>query len=160
MPLKIVSDGAIATVTRRFAAPPERVWEAHVNPDLLRRWLLGPDGWSMTECVNEAWAGGRIRYVWREDATGDGFSLTGEFLEVDPPHRTVHVERMHLGPKGPDPTDDNRVETRFESDGSGGTLMTMTMTLPSPEALRAMLASGMEQGMEASYARLEAEIRS
>jgi uncharacterized protein YndB with AHSA1/START domain len=67
--------------------------------------------------------------------------------------RIVHVERMHL----PDPTPDNHVETRFEPDGSG-TLMTMKMTLPNAETRAAMLASGMEHGMEASYARLEAMV--
>jgi hypothetical protein len=57
---------------------------------------------------------------------------------------------MHL----PDPTPDNRIETRFASDGKG-TLMTMTMTLPDAETRAAMLATGMEHGMEVSYARLE-----
>jgi hypothetical protein len=62
----------------------------------------------------------------------------------------VHVERMHL----PDPTPDNHVETRFAPDGTG-TLLTMRMTLPDAQTREAMLASGMEHGMEASYARLE-----
>jgi uncharacterized protein YndB with AHSA1/START domain len=61
---------------------------------------------------------------------------------------------MHL----PDPTPDNHIETRFEPDGEGGTKMTMTMTLPSTEARTAMLATGMDQGMETSYARLETMI--
>jgi uncharacterized protein YndB with AHSA1/START domain len=64
--------------------------------------------------------------------------------------RIVHVERMHL----PDPTPDNHVETRFEPDGTG-TLLTMRMTLPNAETRAAMLRTGMEHGMEASYARLE-----
>jgi uncharacterized protein YndB with AHSA1/START domain len=65
--------------------------------------------------------------------------------------RIVHVERMHL----PDPTPDNHIETRFEADGSG-TVMTMRMTLPDAATRAAMLATGMEHGMEASYERLEA----
>ena len=62
----------------------------------------------------------------------------------------VHVERMHL----PEPTPDNHIETSFEADGDG-TLMTMRMTLPNVETRTAMLASGMEHGMEAGYLRLE-----
>jgi hypothetical protein len=62
----------------------------------------------------------------------------------------VHVERMFM----PDRTPDNHVETRFEADGTG-TLMTMRMTLPDAETRTKMLATGMEHGMEASYARLE-----
>lgn len=57
----------------------------------------------------------------------------------------------------PDPTPDNHVETQFEPDGEG-TLLTMRMTLPDAATRASMLATGMEDGMEASYARLEALI--
>jgi uncharacterized protein YndB with AHSA1/START domain len=100
-------------------------------------------------CINEAKPGGKIRYEW-SDGKGGGFFLTGEIIELNPPHRIVHVERMHM----PDPTPDNHVETTFTADDSG-TLMTMRMTLPDAETRKAMLATGMEVGMEASYVRLE-----
>ena len=136
-------------VTRRFAARPELVYRAHVEPALLQQWMLGPDGWSMPVCINDARPGGRIRFEW-SDGNGNGFYLTGEYVELVPFSRIVHIERMHL----PDPTPDNHVETRFDPDG-GGTLMTMRMTLPTAEVRTAMLASGMEHGMEAGYVRLE-----
>lgn len=136
-------------VTRRFAAKPEAVYRAHTEPKLVQQWMLGPEGWTMPTCINEARPGGRIRYEW-SDGKGGGFQLTGEYISLEPFSRIVHVERMHL----PDPTPDNHVETRFEADGAG-TLMTMRMTLPDAETRSAMLASGMEGGMEASYARME-----
>jgi uncharacterized protein YndB with AHSA1/START domain len=136
-------------VTRRFAAPPEQVYRAHTEPDLIRQWMLGPEGWTMPVCVSDPQPGGRIRYEW-SDGKGAGFFLTGEYIELQPFSRIVHVERMHL----PDPTFDNRIDTLFEADGDG-TLMTMRMTLPDSEARAAMLASGMEQGMAVSYDRLE-----
>lgn len=136
-------------VKRRFAASPEEVYRAHTDPELVRQWMLGPDGWSMPVCINEAKPGGKIRYEW-SDGQGAGFYLTGEFLELDPPRRIVHVERMHL----PDPTPDNHIETTFTKDGTG-TLMTMRMTLPDEATRKAMLATGMDQGMETSYQRLE-----
>lgn len=136
-------------VSRRFAAPPEAVYRAHTDPNLIQKWCLGPEGWTMTVCINEARPGGKIRYEWTH-AKGGGFHLTGEFLELTPYSKIVHVERMYL----PDPTPDNRVETRFEPDGAG-TLMTMRMTLPDAQTRAAMLATGMEGGMEASYVRLE-----
>jgi uncharacterized protein YndB with AHSA1/START domain len=139
-------------VTRRFAAPPEAVYRAHTEPKLIQKWMLGPDGWTMPVCVCEARPGGKIRYEWA-DGKGGGFYLTGEFVELVPFSRIVHVERMHL----PNPCPDNHVETRFEPDGSG-TLMTMRMTLPDAQTRKAMLASGMEHGMEASYVRLEAMV--
>lgn len=55
----------------------------------------------------------------------------------------------------PDPTPDNRIDTTFTDDGSEGTLMVMRMTLPDSATRAALLASGMEHGMEASYVRLE-----
>jgi uncharacterized protein YndB with AHSA1/START domain len=136
-------------VTRHFAAPPEAVYRAHIDPKLLQKWLLGPEGWSMPVCINDARPGGKFRYEWTHPNKG-GFHITGEFVELRPYSRIVHVERMHL----PDPTPDNHVETRFEPDGSG-TLMTIRMTLPDSKTRAAMLATGMERGMEASYVRLE-----
>lgn len=136
-------------VKRRFEAPPEAVYRAHMDPDLLKEWLLGPDGWTMPVCIHEAKQGGKIRYEW-SNGKGHGFHLTGEILELDPPHRIVHVERMFL----PDPTPDNHIVTTFTAEGSG-TLMTMRMTLPDAETRKAMLATGMDKGMEVSYARLE-----
>lgn len=79
-----------------------------------------------------------------------GFYLTGEFVELTPFSRIVHVERMHM----PDPCPDNHVVTTFEPDGRG-TLMTMRMTVPDAQTRAAMLSTGMEHGMEASYIRLE-----
>jgi len=136
-------------VTRRFAASPELLYRAHTEPALIQKWLLGPDGWTMPVCISEARRGGLIRYEWK-DGKGGGFYLTGEYLELVPFSKIVHIERMHL----PEPTPDNHVETRFETD-NGGTLMTMRMTLPNAKTRAAMLATGMEHGMEASYARLE-----
>ncbi|UGX99788.1 SRPBCC domain-containing protein [Bradyrhizobium quebecense] len=136
-------------VTRRFVAPPEAVYRAHTEPELLQKWLLGPEGWTMPVCVSELRPGGKIRYEWT-DGRGGGFHLTGEYVALEPFSRIVHVERMHL----PDPTPDNHVETRFAPDGSG-TVMTMRMTLPDAETRAAMLATGMEHGMEDSYARLD-----
>jgi uncharacterized protein YndB with AHSA1/START domain len=136
-------------VKRRFEASPAAVYRAHLDPELLQRWCLGPEGWTMPVCINEGKPGGKMRYEW-SNGKGVAFFLTGEILELDPPHRIVHVERMHM----PDPTPDNRVVTTFVADGSG-TLMTMRMSLPDAATRKSMLATGMQRGMEASYARLE-----
>src|SRR5580658_6357671 len=148
MTLKTEGDTRVI-VTRRFAAPPEAVYRAHTEPKLIQKWLLGPEGWTMPVCISDAQPGGKIRYEWTH-ANGGGFHLTGEYLELEPCRRIVHVQRMYL----PDPTPDNHIETRFDPDGAG-TLMTMRMTLPDAQTRAAMLASGMERGMEASYVRLE-----
>ena len=136
-------------VARSFAAPPEAVFRAHTEPELVQQWMLGPEGWSMPVCICDARPGGKIRYEWARPGQR-GFYLTGEFVELEPWRRIVHIERMHM----PDPTPDNRIETLFSPD-KGGTLMTMRMTLPDSKTRDAMLATGMEHGMEASYARLD-----
>ena len=137
-------------VTRRFAASPEAVYRAHTDPKVIQQWLLGPEGWVMPVCINEARPGGIFRYEWTKADGSQGFHITGEILEMEPGHRIVHVERMHM----PDALPDTRIETRFDAAGEG-TLMTMRMTLPDAQTRAMMLATGMERGMEASYARLE-----
>lgn len=136
-------------VTRRFAAPPEAVYRAHTDPKIVQQWLLGPEGWTMPVCESDPRPGGKFRYEWKHPDKGR-FYLTGEFVELRPNRKIVHVERMYL----PDPTPDNRVETTFEPDGTG-TLMTIRMTVPDTQTRSAMLATGMDKGMEASYLRLE-----
>src|SRR5262245_61412474 len=136
--MKLTTEGdRHAVVTRRFAAPPEAVFRAHTEPGLVQRWLLGPDGWTMPVCVCDARPRGKIRYEW-SDGKGNGFYLTGEFIELEPFSRIVHVERMHL----PDPTPDNHVETRFDADGAG-TLTTIGMAPPNAETRTATRATVM-----------------
>lgn len=154
MALELRTEGDTkVVVTRHFAASPETVYRAHVEPELIKRWCLGPDGWTMPVCINENKPGGKLRYEWVQ-GNGHGFYLTGELIELVPFSRIVHVERMHL----PDPTPDNHVTTTFEASGSG-TLMTMTMTLPDAETRARMLETGMADGMEAGYQRLERQWR-
>ncbi|MEO4000171.1 SRPBCC domain-containing protein [Mesorhizobium sp. CAU 1732] len=136
-------------VKRRFAAKPEAVYRAHTEPRLIQKWMLGPPGWTMPVCISEAEPGGRIRFEW-SDGNGNGFHATGEYIALEPFSRIEHIERMFL----PDPTPDNHVETRFEADGDG-TLMIMRMMLPDSDTRAAMLSTGMDQGMEESYARME-----
>jgi uncharacterized protein YndB with AHSA1/START domain len=146
--LKIEGDTHVI-VTQRFAAFPEAVYRAHTDCKLLQQWLLGPEGGTMPVCISEPRPGGKIRFEWKNSKDG-GFYLTGEYIELKPFHKIVHVERMHL----PEPTPDNHIENTFEPDGTG-TLLTLRMTLPDAQTRAAMLATGMEHGMEASYLRLE-----
>lgn len=148
MTLKTEGDTHVV-VTRRFAAPPQTVYRAHTDPNLIQKWLLGPEGWTMPVCIIDPRPGGKFRYEW-SNGKGQGFYIAGEFVELVPDRKIVHIERMYL----PDPTPENHIETRFDPDGTG-TLMTMRMILPDEKTRSMMLATGMEHGMEASYVRLE-----
>lgn len=148
--LKVAERGDQQVVfTRKFRASPEVIYDAHTQPDIIRRWMHGPDGWQMLECQCNTRPGGGFRYVWK-NAEGDSFSITGEFLDMDRPNRILHVERMHM----PDPTPDNRIETTLVADGSG-TLMTLRMSLPDAATMTAMMESGMDEGMERSFEQLD-----
>lgn len=137
-------------IRRRFAAPPAHVYRAHLEPDLIRQWMLGLEGWRMTHCESDSRPGGAFHFEWRDEADTP-LKITGEYLELDPGARILHVERMFM----PDPTPDNRIETVFEA-RDGGTLMTLRMTLPDSETRTMMLDYGMADGMEQSYAKLDA----
>src|SRR4029077_16231853 len=75
-------------VKRRFEAPPEAVYRAHLDPELVQQWMLGPEGWTMPVCITEAKPGGKIRYEW-PTGKGGSFSPPGEIIELQPPHRIV-----------------------------------------------------------------------
>jgi uncharacterized protein YndB with AHSA1/START domain len=139
-------------ITRRFAASPEAVYRAHTDPKIIQQWLLGPDGWTMPVCINEPWPGGKMRYEYTNGKGGD-FSITGEYISAEPFSRIVRIERMNL----PGPTPDSHVITTFEPDGAG-TLLTLRIKLLDAQSRANMLSSGMERGLEASYARLEITI--
>jgi uncharacterized protein YndB with AHSA1/START domain len=139
-------------VSRVIRGTVEQVWQAHHDADLLRRWLLGPDGWTMPVCEVATAVGDTYRYEW---ATVDGterFGFTGDLLESSPPNRAVTSERM-IGMDGPGNTNEMTL-----TPVDGGTLLSIVITYPSAEVRDIILATGMVGGMETSYARLEAEV--
>ena len=143
----------LVRITRLIEGPRELVWRAHVEEELLRRWMLGPDGWEMTYCEPATEAGQAYRWGWRNVAgEGEEFGFEGEALLVEAPRRYVTTERM-IGADGPGTENDMLLE---EADGA--TLLTLVITYPDKETRDMILATGMTDGMEASYARLESTI--
>lgn len=146
-------DDTHVRITRLVEGPRELVWRAHMEPDLIRQWMLGPDGWEMTECVVGTAPGDTYRNSWAPvgDTEGEPFGFEGEVLLVDAPRRAVTTERMQGMP----------VETLndlnlYEEDGA--TLVTVLIEYPDKETRDMILATGMADGMEASFARLEAQV--
>lgn len=142
------SDLEVAIV-RGFDAPRELVWEAMSNPDLVRRWLLGPPGWTMPVCEIDLRVGGAYRYVWRNE-TGAEMGMGGIYREVVRPERIVDVQKFDE-----DWTGGETVVTIILTERDGRTTMTTTVLYASTEAREAALATGMTGGMEAGYARLD-----
>lgn len=139
-------------VSRVIHGPAQLVWEAHHDPALLRRWLLGPEGWTMPVCEVATAVGDSYRYEW-EQAGGEGrFGFTGQVLESHPPYREVTTEQM-IGMPGP-----GTVNELTLTPVTAGTLLVLVITYPDAELRETVLATGMVDGMETSYARLEAEV--
>lgn len=136
-------------MTREFNAPKALVFRALTEPDLVRRWLLGPDGWSMPVCDIDLQVGGKYRYVWRNDENGYEFGMGGEYKEISRPDRIVHTELFDEA--GSDPA---LVTVGFK-EIDGRTTLTMGMLFPTKEIRDMTLQSGMETGVERSYERLE-----
>ncbi|HXU29445.1 MAG TPA: SRPBCC family protein [Thermoanaerobaculia bacterium] len=134
-------------MTRVFDAPRELVFEAMTRPELLQRWLLGPEGWKMPVCEIDLREGGAYRYVWEKGETRMG--MGGVFKEIAAPERIVQTEVF----------DDawypgEALNTTLLVEENGRTTMTLTVLYQSKEARDGVLASPMEEGVAASYDRL------
>ncbi|MFK4761481.1 SRPBCC domain-containing protein [Microbacterium sp. ZW T5_45] len=146
-------DDTHVRITRLVEGSRELVWRAFNEEELVRKWMLGPDGWEMTECVIGLEPGASFRNSWAPvgDTEGEPFGFEGEVLLFDPPRRAVSTERMQ----------GQSIETLndlnlYEEDGA--TLVTVLIEYPDKETRDMILATGMAEGMEASYARLEREV--
>jgi uncharacterized protein YndB with AHSA1/START domain len=137
-------------MTRDFDAPVGMVFDAFTKPELLRRWLLGPDGWVMSVCDVDLKVGGKYRYVWTREKTGESMGLGGSYREIDRPKRIVNTE---LFDEAWYPGE--AVGTLELSAKGGGTSMKQTMAYASREARDGVLKSPMEVGLEMSFARLD-----
>ena len=136
-------------MTRAFDAPRKLVFDAFSKPELVKRWLLGPPGWSMPVYEIDLRVGGTYRYVWRDDTKGTKMGMGGMYREIVVPERLVCTERFdeawYPG---------EAVGTLVLVEQGGRTTITQTMRYQSREARDAVIKSGMETGVAASYDRL------
>ena len=145
----IVADPALPTIviTREFDAPPGRVFRAHVDPDLVSRWL-GPRDLGMEIGTWDVRTGGS----WRYKAVRDGeeiASFYGSFHEVRPDERIVQTFTYDGVP------DAVTLEILTLEDLGGRTRLVVTSVGESVEARDAALASGMETGIREGYEKLD-----
>lgn len=133
--------------TRDFDATCQALFDAHTQPTLLQRWLLGPLGWEMSVCEIDLRVGGTYRWAWRRSTMG----VSGEYLEVTPPVRPVNTEKFEaVWYEG------GCVVTLELTDlGDGRPRFTSTMTFDSTEIRNSVMQAGMAAGLKASCGRLE-----
>ena len=136
-------------ITRSFNAPASLVFEAWSKPKYLRRWLLGPPGWTMTACDVDLRVGGAYRYAWRKD-DGAEMGMGGVYRDVKAPERIVATERFDESWYPGD-----ALVTNVFAERAGVTTSTLTILYASKEARDIASQSGMSDGMEMGYARLD-----
>jgi uncharacterized protein YndB with AHSA1/START domain len=147
--LQTALDGDTDIICRRsFSHPPPKVWRALTEPALIRQWMA-VDGFPMTRCEIDACPGGAFHYEWA-GPDGTSFFFSGPIIAVDAPHHMTHVEHFNG-----DPDQAAHITTDLAPNGSG-TRMTMVMRYASAEARAAAIASGMTDGMDQVYAKLDA----
>ncbi|MCU0801980.1 MAG: SRPBCC domain-containing protein [Rhodobacteraceae bacterium] len=140
------------SISRHFAAPVADLVKAHLEPDLLMRWMAIPEA-PLTLCEVDARPGGGFRYAWAEGPEGT-MALTGTFLEMtmaeNGDSHIVHTETF-----APDWTGGpTLVDTRLTATPTGSALQ-LTITYASTPARDGALASEMGDSMAVCYQQLD-----
>lgn len=142
-------------VTRTFNAPRQLVWDAHTKPELVRKWQ-GYPGWDMPVCEMEVRVGGTYRWQWKNQEDGKQFGFFGTFTEVGEPSKIAHDQYFDPGEVGGAmPTGDPCIVSVELSEQSGVTTLVCNLTFASKEACEGAVSTGMTDGMEFSYTRLD-----
>ncbi|TGM95216.1 SRPBCC family protein [Leptospira yasudae] len=150
--LKVIAQGEREIlITRTFNAPRPLVFDAMTKPELLKRWFEGPPGWTLIVCDIDLKVGGNYRYVWRNEG-GRDMGMGGVYLEIAAPERLVATEVFDESWYAGEAIDTS-VLTEIDSKT---TLLSITVLYESKEARESVILSPMEDGLGASYDKLEA----
>jgi len=136
-------------MTRDFNAPRQLVFDCWTKPELVRRWLLGPAGWSMPVCRIDLRVGGAYRFEWRHVLNGYEMAMSGIYREIRPPSRLVCTEsfdeKWYTG---------DALDTMVFAEQGGTTTLAQTILYESRHARDMALSSEMEKGVTANFDRL------
>ena len=146
---QIISDPDVPLVRiiREFDAPPEKVFRAHTDPDLLARWM-GPNGMEVRIDSFDCRSGGSYRYVHSRD--GEEYAFRGCFHEIRPNELIVQTFTYEGMPDGV-----ALEKMTFEDLGNGRTRLSSTSLVDSFADRDAFVATGMESGVREGYERLD-----
>ena len=140
-------DVPLVRISREFDAPPEKVFRAHTDPELVTQWL-GPRSTEMRIDHYDCRTGGSYRYLHFSD--GNEFGFHGCFHEVRHSELIIQTFTFEGFP------DDVALEKLTFTDlGDGRTRLTATSLVDTFEGRDAFLASGMEDGVREGYERLD-----
>src|ERR1700722_10143276 len=137
------------TMTRVFDAPRSLVFDCWTKPELITRWLSGPDGWSFAVCEVDLRVGGAYRFVWRNQE-GIEMGMGGVYREISRPERIVNTQLFDQ-----DWTGGETIGTMTLTESNGKTKLHNVIVYSSKEARDGALQTGMTDGMQAGYQNLD-----
>jgi uncharacterized protein YndB with AHSA1/START domain len=140
-------DLPLVRITREFDAPVEKVFRAHVDPDLVAQWM-GPKSIEVRIDTWDCRTGGSWRFV--NIAGGEEYAFRGCFHEIRPDELIVQTFTWEGMPDGV-----ALEKLVFEDLGNGRTRLTSTSLVDSFEGRDGFLASGMEVGVNEGYEKLD-----
>jgi uncharacterized protein YndB with AHSA1/START domain len=145
-------------ITREFDAPRHLVFKAFTTPELVKRWWHAKRG-EMTVAEIDLRPGGLWRYAMIAD---DGFEVGfhGEYLEVVPNERIVSTEVYEGLPEGVSEEMGTTINIATLTEDDGRTTLTILIQATSRESRDAIIASGMELGLQDALDLLEDAARS
>lgn len=142
-------------VTRTFNAPRQLVWDAHTKSALVPKWQ-GYDGWDMPVCDMDVRIGGTYRWQWKSREDGTQFGFFGTFTEVSAPSTMTHEQYFDPGNfDSAMPAGDPCIVSLELSEHHGVTTLVCNLKFASKEARDDAVSTGMTDGMEYSYTRLD-----
>ena len=136
-------------IERAFVAPPHLVYACYTQPSLIRRWLTGPDGWTMPVCTYDARAGGGYRFEWHGPENAY-LAVEGNITAIDAIRYIDAQEQFDAGVMGP--AYRSQLEFRLRDQG---TLVVNSFTYGTKEHRDMVVATGMAEGMEFSFKSLD-----
>jgi uncharacterized protein YndB with AHSA1/START domain len=140
-------------ITREFDAPKHLVYKAWTTPELVKRWWNAKRG-EVTLAEIDLRVGGTWRWVM---VTDDGFEVAfhGEYLELVPDERIVSTEVYEGLPEGVSEEDGGTVNSATFAEADGRTTLTLLIQAANKASRDAIVASGMEAGLQDALDLLE-----
>jgi uncharacterized protein YndB with AHSA1/START domain len=110
-------------LTRTFAAPREAVFDAWVNPDVLKRWWAAVEGWTTPDAAADPGVGGRYRLAMSDPATGAVHAVAGEYVELRRPERIAYTWMWEGAPAEMQGSEQTLVTVDFVEEGAWTTVV-------------------------------------
>lgn len=160
-------------IERVFNAPRQMVWDAFSKPEVMQEWW-GPEGWTSPDFFMDFREGGKY-HASMEGPMPDGKVIKvwsgGEYRKIVPIEKIVVTDffsnekgdKIRPDKAGMDPNFPDEMEVTFTFEEVEGGKTKLTIKYPKPDseaAVKAMIASGMEEGWNGSLDKLEMSLRS